>query len=199
MSDINEPDEMGEEEVQGIRDLPRERVPPAALEERVVKALRAERLLNPDVASPAPELHRPGSTRTGMRPWLVAAAAAGIALFASGVAVGQWMTGRGVAHAVSAALDTDPTQAATQVQETGSEYVRAVARLAELASAQPGDTAEVASGAEAARVALHAAALELARVNPDDPTLKLVLAVLEERAGAPPDSADSGARRTIWF
>jgi hypothetical protein len=139
--------------------------------------------------------HRPARTRT--RAWLAAAAAAVVALFASGVAVGQWSAGRGMADAVSAALDRagDPAQAATQVQEAGSEYVRAVAHLAELAG--DGDGQDVASGTEAARVALHAAALELARLSPDDPTLRLVLAVLEERAGETTDSV--APRKTIWF
>lgn len=199
MSEPYEPGDTGDDEVPELRDLPRERVPPADMEERVVAALRTEGLLASDPPVRAVEARSRPAPRPSVRPWLAAAAAAGIALFASGVAVGQWMTGRGVANAVNAALDSNPAEAATQVQETGSEYVRAVARLAELALAQPGDTAEVASGAEAARVALHAAALELARVNPDDPTLKLVLAVLEERAGPPPDTTAAGTRRTIWF
>jgi hypothetical protein len=133
------------------------------------------------------------------RPWLAAAAAAGVALFASGFAAGQRTAGRDMADAVSAALGRggDPAQAAAQVQEAGSEYVRAVAHLVELAGADRG--ADVASGREVARVALHAAALELARLSPDDATLKLVLAVLEERAGAAADTASSTARKTIWF
>jgi hypothetical protein len=198
MSIENEPDDgTSEDEVPELRDLPRERVPPAALEERIVATLRTEGLLGDSSPGDAGTPERPRTWNA--RPWMAAAAAAGVALFASGVAVGQWMTGRGMADAVNAALDADPREAATQVQETGSEYVRAVARLAELAAAQPGDTIEVASGAEAARVALHAAALELARVNPDDPTLKLVLAVLEERIGPAADTTTAGARRTIWF
>jgi hypothetical protein len=192
MNDRELPDELTPEEREAFATLPRERIPPAALEERVVGALRAEGLLRGG---------RPALADTGRshRPWTVAALAAGLALFASGVAVGQWHAGRGMADAVSAALDegTDPGEAATEVQEAGSEYVRAVARLAELAGA--GDGGDVASGAEAARVALHAAALELARLRPDDPTLALVLAVLEERAGATADTTAGPARKTIWF
>lgn len=186
-------EELTDAERDALRALPRERIPPAALEERVVERLRGEGLLR--TASP-------GSTgvRRGFRPWMAAAVAAGIALFASGVVVGQWNAGRGMADALSLALDrgADPAQAATEVQEAGSEYVRAVARLADLANGGR-DGGEVASGTEAARVALHAAALELARVSPDDPTLKLVLAVLEERASAGRDSTAAPARKTIWF
>jgi hypothetical protein len=190
MTDQGLPDELTPQEREAFAGLPRERIPSAALEERVVAALRAEGLLGnaSPGARPAP---RP------MRPWMAAAVAAGLALFASGVAVGQWHAGRGVADALSAALDrtADPAQAATEVQEAGSEYVRAVAHLAELAG--DGRGSDVASGTEAARVALHAAALELARLSPDDATLRLVLAVLEERAGAAADSV--APRKTIWF
>jgi len=192
MNDHDLPDELTSEEREAFASLPRERIPPAKLEERVVGALRAEGLLS-------------GATRQRAgaqgfrRSWVAAAVAAGLALFASGVAVGHWSAGERVADAVSAALDhgADPQQAATEVQEAGSEYVRAVAHLAELAGQDTGG--ELASGAEAARVALHAAALELARVRPDDPTLRLVLAVLEERADAASDTTAGPARKTIWF
>lgn len=186
-------DALTPEEQEAFQALPRERIPPAHLEDRVVGQLHAEGLLGAGAAAGARQPR-------GFRPWMAAAVAAGIALFASGVAVGQWNAGRGVADMVSAAMDRgsgDATQAATDVQEAGSEYVRAVARLAELAGANA--NGEVASGTEAARVALHAAALELARLSPDDATLKLVLAVLEERAGVPADTAAAPPRKTIWF
>jgi len=192
MNGHDTPDDLTPEEREAFAALPRQRIPPATLEERVVGALRAEGLL-----SGAPK--RTAATPGARRSWVAAAVAAGLALFASGVAVGQWSAGGHVADAVSAALDRggDSEQAAMQVQEAGSEYVRAVAHLAELAGR---DTdGELASGAEAARVALHAAALELARLRPEDPTLRLVLAVLEERAGAAADSAAGPARKTIWF
>jgi hypothetical protein len=197
MTDHDTTQELTPEERAAFAALPRERIPAAALEERTVGTLRAEGLLRaPEAATrPAPRTAPRGVLRRA-RAWRVAAAAAGVALFATGVAVGQWRAGRAAADAFSAALqDTaDPARAATEVQEAGSEYVRAVANLAALAGGGGGD---VASGTEAARVALHAAALELARLSPDDPTLRLVLAVLEERAGAATDSV--AARKTIWF
>jgi len=192
MNDRHLPDDLTPEERAAFASLPRQRIPPAALEERVVGALRAEGLLSGGATR---SIGAPGVRRS----WVAAAVAAGLALFASGVAVGQWSASDRMADAVSAALDRggDPEQAATQVQEAGSEYVRAVAHLAELAGRA--DDGEVASGAEAARVALHAAALELARVRPDDPTLRLVLAVLEERAHAAADTTAGPPRKTIWF
>jgi len=192
MIDQDTDDELTPSEREAFAALPRERIPPAALEERVVEALRAEELLGHGA-------RRPDRRPRPFGPWMAAAVAAGLALFASGTAFGQWTAGRGVADAVSAALEraSDPAQAATQVQEAGSEYVRAVAHLAELAGSDAGG--DFASGTEAARVALHAAALELARLSPDDATLRLVLAVLEERAGEAADSAALAPRKTIWF
>lgn len=195
--------------------LPRERIPPAHLEERVVGALQSEGLLHgpaavegaddrfrgpgkdrPDGPTGRPAAPRrshflPWRARSG---WAVAAAAAGLALFAGGTVVGQRMAVRDAGAAMAAALGDDPASRAARVQETGSAYVRAVAGLTD-AGADGGDAAAL----EAATVALHAAALELARVSPDDTTIRLVLAVLEERLGTAGDEAAAEPRTTFWF
>jgi len=186
-----EEENLTEEEREAIRALPREMIPPATLEDRVADALRAEGLLGP-VQSKG----RLPQWSWGRATW-VAAAAAGIALFASGVVVGQWNAARGVADAMARQFSADPAAQAAQVQEAGSDYVRAVAHLADLAA--QGDEQAVAPGLEAARVALHAATMELARVSPDDPTLRLVLAVLEDRLRASRQDTTKTARKTIWF
>lgn len=170
-------DELSEQEREAFAALPRERVPPAHLEERVVGALRHRGLL--------------GHTRPGIRrPRIAAAVAAGVALFAAGTATGQWMAaGRG-----PGAAPGDGAGTAARVQETGSAYVHALAQMeAQEAGAPP------EAGLEAARAALHAAALELARIRPDDPTIQLVLAVLEERAGMGGIRPEGGQRTTFWF
>jgi hypothetical protein len=171
---MSDHDELTDEERAAFAELPRERIPPSYLEERVVGALRHEGLIGP----------RWRRARVG---WMAAAAAAGVALFAAGTATGQWMVAarRGAA--------TDPADQAARVQETGSAYVEAVARLSDDGVASP------AAGMEAARAALHAAALELARVRPDDATIQLVLAVLEERASSGEGAAKGPRRTTFWF
>lgn len=187
--------ELTDAEREALRGLPREMIPPARLEERVVDALKADGWLG----------GHGGSGRThpsrllGRRRWggWAGAVAASLALFASGVALGQWNATRTVAAAMSQRGASDPAAQAAQVQEAGSDYVRAVAHLADLAAA--GDQQGVAPGLEAARVALHAAALELARLSPDDPTLRLVLAVLEDRLRASGSDTTKMARTTIWF
>jgi hypothetical protein len=190
MNDIGHDDDLSDEERRMLRSLPREMVPPAVLEERVVEAMKGEGLLR------APETGR-NWPRTLRRMGWVAATAAGLALFASGMVVGQWNATRAVATAMARSRGGDAVTQAARVQEAGSDYVRAVAHLADLAA--QGDDRAVAPGREAARVALHAAALELARLTPDDATLRLVLAVLEDRMRGG-TAADSGAARTtIWF
>lgn len=174
-------DDLTPDERAAFAALPRERVPPAHLEERVVQALRRRRLLGE-------------RRRIAGRPWAWAAAAAGIALFSAGTATGQWLAARSTVRAVSAVIEAGTGERAARVQEAGSAYVRAVADLAGMGAA----SGEADSGVEAARVALHAAALELARVRPDDPTIRLVLAVLEERAREAGTDRPS-ARTTFWF
>jgi hypothetical protein len=189
--DPEEEEELTEQEREAFRALPREMIPPASLEDRVVDVLRGEGLLHAGVVDArVARWPRRASTWAG-------AAAAAVALFASGMVMGQRSATRSVADAMAQRLAGDPVAQAAQVQEAGSDYVRAVAHLADLAA--KGDPGAVAPGREAARVALHAAALELARLSPDDPTLRLVLAVLEDRLHtAVPDSV-GGARTTIWF
>ena len=178
-------DELTQEERDALAALPRQRIPPADLEDRVVDTLHGQGLLV--------EKRRVRSHRG----WLATAAAAGaVAFFASGMAVGQWMGGQSTVEVVTAVLEQDAVSRALAVQTAGSEYVRAVARLSDLMDG--GDPGALDPGREAGRMALHAAALELARLSPEDPTIQLVLAVLEERLGA--GSAQQGAvRQTIWF
>jgi hypothetical protein len=178
--------ELTAEEREAFAALPRERIPPRELEDRVVGTLRSKGLLGQGLPRT--------QVAAGIRGWIVAAAAACLALFASGVATGQWMAARSTAEVVSAVMDGDALSRALQVQQAGSEYVRALARLGDLADELGAE--DLAPGREVAQAALHAAALEMGRLAPDDPTIQLVLAVLEERSRP----ADQGAvRTTVWF
>lgn len=185
MSTNQHDEDLTQEERDAFAALPRQRIPPAHLEDRVVDALHGQGLL-------VGRRHaRPG------RRWLAtAAAAAAVAFFASGMAVGQWLGGQSTVEVVTAVLEQDAVSRALAVQTAGSEYVRAVARLSEFADA--GDPQALDSGREAAQVALHAAALELGRLSPNDPTIQLVLAVLARSMGE--GTTQPGAvRQTIWF
>jgi hypothetical protein len=185
MSTEERDDELTQEERDAFAALPRRRIPPAHLEDRVVGALHGQGLLVD-----------PGRTRHHRRWLATAAAAAAVAFFACGMAVGQWIGGQSTASVVTAVLEQDAASRALAVQTAGSEYVRAVARLSELMD--EGDPRSLDPGREAGRIALHAAALELARLSPDDPAIQMVLAVLERSMAAGPGESGQ-VRQTIWF
>lgn len=164
--------------------LARERDPGRAVEERVVAALRREGAL------------RAGSSRRRAATRLLAVAAS-VVLFAGGVLAGEYHARLRDTRALAAQHDQDLQEAAAFVQRTGSQYVEAVARLAQIAaSGQHADQA--AQGREAAVSALQAAALELRQVRSADPgtnrILEVIAAAIADQAGAA-----GSTRRLIWF
>lgn len=168
--------------------LPRERDPGRLLEERTVRALRERGLIEAPAAG--------GRIRRIPRAWLGGAVAAGIALFATGLATGQWMGARATAEAVQATRAANTGQAALAVQQTGSAYVQAMSRFAELQdSATAGQTAQ---GREVAARMLRAAADELVRIAPDDPLASAVLAAFA-RADSTQTAATGEKQRVVWF
>jgi hypothetical protein len=168
--------------------LPREAMPSRMLEERIVSALRARGDLG---------------TRPARRPawdWgrlpLAAAAAAGIALFACGLALGQWLGARHTAEAMLALQRQDAANAASAVQRTGSAYLSALGALAQASASS--DPQEVARARTAAQNVLHQAANEMVRLAPDDPVSAQILKGFESaKVDAAPASNEK--KRTVWF
>ena len=189
MNDHDE-DELTPDLRNALRSLPRERDPGRLLEERTVRALRERGMIAREAGG--------GSIRRIPRAWLGGAVAAGIALFASGMAAGEWMGARAAGEAVQTARAESAPQAAMAVQQTGTAYVQAMARFAELSdsSAAP----QAAQGREVAVRMLRAAADELLRIAPDDPLAAAVLATFQRA-----DSARAAAARpvdkqgVVWF
>lgn len=115
-------DELPPELRSALRNLPREREPGRLLEERTLRALREHGVI--EAAAPRRGIRRlPAS-------WLGGAVAAGLALFASGMAVGQWMGTRATAQVVSAVQAENSRNTAMLVQQTGTAYVQALSKLA---------------------------------------------------------------------
>ena len=167
--------------------LPRERDPGRLLEERTVRALRERGMIETAKAG--------GRVRRIPRAWLGGAVAAGIALFASGIALGQWMGTRATAQVVQAVQAQNERQAALLVQQTGSAYVQALGQLA--AMSDSGRAAPV-EGREVATKMLRAAADELVRIAPDDPIAGAVLAGFQRADSA--QAAGAGQKqRVVWF
>lgn len=173
--------ELTADERQALGGLRREREPGRLLEERTVKALREEGLLaGAQPAARIDERHRPW--------WRSAAAmAAGIALFAGGLSVGQMLGARQTVDVFQTVFEDSDVLLAAQVQRAGSDYVAA---LAALSAADRGAAADSSQALEVALTALWAAANEIVRMAPNDPLAARILQGFQAKAQ---ESADYGA------
>ena len=172
-------------EQEAFESLPRERTPSRLLEERTARALRERGLI------------RSASTRHAIvRPWMaVAAVAASVAFFASGLAVGQWMGARQTVDALASVYPDRTERAAALVQTTGSAHTAALSGLIEATGQADPET--VTRAREVARAALWSAASEVVRLAPDDPLAVRSLQEFE-RARAGQTTGDE-AKNFVWF
>lgn len=175
MDDRNDQDRMADE----LTGLPRSREPGRLLEERTVSALRSRGLLRP---SPR-------------KIWWPAAAAAAVAFFATGYALGQRSASIALIETAFESQQQAAMQAAMQVQRTGSAWIAALNALARLP--EDADSEAVRQGREAARAALTAAAAEFAGIAPTDPVSAQLLWVLSGPADA--DEPAGQSRAVVWF
>lgn len=170
--------------------LPRSRQPSEFLEERVVGRLRREGI----VGAAGRRAGRGWSPS-----WLAAGVAASVALFAGGVAVGQWLATRSTLEAMVTVQQHSAEQAAVLVQRSSSAYTAALAALARVPASA--DSSEVAQGKEAALTALYAVAEEMVRLAPNDPVVVRILQAFDQRTSTTPgtDPASGGMRQVVWF
>ncbi|TMQ67200.1 MAG: hypothetical protein E6K78_05515 [Candidatus Eisenbacteria bacterium] len=174
------------EERAAFQSLPRERRPGPWLEERTVRALRRLGLLRaarPDhFLSPA---------------WATAIAAVVLAVFAGGFAVGQWLEARQTREVLAAMHEQDAARAAALIQQSGSAYVAALSRLADLADSSR--ARDVQQGREVATNILHAAANQLVRLEPEEPVATHIIQGLERAAQRDTNTVAAADHRLIWF
>jgi hypothetical protein len=188
MTDHETPIELTAEERRALDALSREREPGRMMEERTVRALREEGLLAPTAGSSGHV--QPAARLDGRRsPWWRSAAviAAGIALFAGGLSVGQMLGARQTVDAFQTVFEDGDVLLAAQVQRTGSDYVAA---LAALSGANGSAVADTSQALEVALTALWAAANEIVRLAPDDPLTARILQGFQAKAQ---ESDDYGA------
>ncbi|MGD2217541.1 MAG: hypothetical protein PVJ64_12375 [Gemmatimonadales bacterium] len=167
--------------------LPRERMPSRVAEERTVRALKERGII------------RSRPLLAGARlPWLAAGIAAALALFVSGLAVGQAMGVRQTADAL-ANVYTQPTDlAAARVQSTGSAHREALAAL--VTATGGAEPQEVEQAREVALAAFWAAANEIVRLAPDDPVALRILQEAERsNAGGRGAGAADDTTNVVWF
>lgn len=199
--DFGPQDELSPAEQAAFDALPREQAPPAFLEDRAVAMLRRTgHLPTPlSVGKAGTQLITPsGSWQVGKvkrAVWMTGLAAAAITIFASGLAVGQYMGINKVGRIVGDENRT-ASQAAHNVRVTGDRYIAALASLGQLR-----DTSDVdgkARAKETALAVLGAAAQEIANLAPDDPLAAAVLRGLNERSRQSGSNASS-SRSVIWY
>lgn len=165
--------------------LPKEREAGRLLEERTVAALRKRGLLK----------RKP--TRRISPAWLAGSIAASIALFASGVVVGQMLGARTATNTAIALTQNDALRTAAQVQRAGSAYVDALQALAQLSDSSSNGVPP--QGREVALTALHAAANEVIRMAPNDPIAAEILRGFERARQQSTQPQRDPQRQIIWF
>ena len=182
MNEINR-DDLTPAEREEFEKLPMEKMPSRILEERTVRALKDRGLIRSAPAHVA-----------RLRPWMGAAAvAASVALFVSGMLVGQVMGTRQTVDTLAAIYPDATQRAAAMVQATGSEHAAALERLVAAASSDP-EQREMAR--EVALSAFWAAAEEIVRLAPDDP---LAARILQEFGRGGQTEGEEAARNVVWF
>jgi hypothetical protein len=183
-------EELSPAERRAFEQLPRESRLPPHLEDRVVAALRARGVL------PTPlTIARGRTVSPALRFWIPVAAAASIAVFVSGFAVGQIVGTRSVMPLAQRVVETDAVRAAAQLQQAGSQYVTALASLSQqVDSVTPAVRDSVRS--VALRV-LGRAAEEMALIAPDDPLAAAVLRGMNARQQNAEPAAPS--RSVVWY
>jgi hypothetical protein len=207
VQDMNDEIELTQEEKMAFQRLPREAEPSRILEERVVTALREEGILGRKAVREAPA-SGVQATNHWFRPWMAAASvAASLVLFSSGVFLGHWMGAGSTAQAFMAVRDQDAAQLALRIQESGSDYVAALAALGELrggevegAQGTPSSDGapDVQQGREVALGALYAAVYELARMSPEDVDVARVLQILSAKRDRN-EGRTGEVRDVVWF
>jgi hypothetical protein len=168
-------DQLSSAERQAFAALPREQQPDETLEERVVALLRREGHLATPIT--AGQRHHARTPRVW---WVSGAVAAALAVFASGVAVGQLLGTRSALRVMDANSRMSAAELAARVQRAGAIYVAALASLSHLpdtASPSAKDSAQ-----DAAVKVLGQAAQEIALLMPDDPLAAAVLRGLNQRS-----------------
>lgn len=146
--------ELTPEEKKAFETLPRDKMPGAALENRVVGALRERGVFEP----------ARGRVVVLNARRFAAVAAAAVLLLAAGFALGQRTGARQDRPGDIVIPEANDISVAAALQRTGSEYVLALERFAEMPPSDNGEQA--AQGREVALTTLYSAAGQVTRLVP---------------------------------
>jgi hypothetical protein len=182
-------DELTPSEKQALESLPKERVPSAFLEERIVRTLEHHGVLGSPRAQHFIRI-------TG---WRIAGAVAVCAAFVvCGFALGFWASARPVFVSQRSASANNDVPVAFSVQEAGSDYILALERLAAYSDSTKNE--EAREGREVALNTLYTAADQMVKIVPRDVLARCIVSAIATTEQGEPDRSGDGAKpRTIQF
>ncbi len=182
-------DELSPSEKDALESLPKERVPSAFLEERVVRALKQHGLLHT----------REGHHFIRITSLRIAGAVAACAVFViCGFALGYWASARPVYVSQTLAPGNNGMPVALSVQEAGTDYILALERLAAYSDSTHGE--EARQGREVALNTLYTAADQMVKIVPRDVLARCIVnAIATTGEGEPARSQTDTGPRTIKF
>lgn len=164
--ELRESIELTPSEKRAMETLPRDRIPNAEWEDRMVDVLRSRGAFE--------RPRRRVIELTARRIAIVVAAS--LALLVGGFALGQRVGARQVAGDDQLAPEAGLASAALTLQQAGSEYVMALRRFAALPDSVDGDQA--VQGREVALTTLYTAADQVTRLVPKDELARQLLAAI---------------------
>jgi hypothetical protein len=182
-------DELTPSEKKALESLPKERVPSAFLEERVVRSLRREGLLQT----------REGRRAIPITGWRIAGAvAACVAFVVCGFALGYWASSRPAAVQQVLVPDAGAVPVAYSVQRAGTDYILALEKLS--ASPETADEDAARQAREVALATLYAAADQVVKMVPREILAQcIVRAIATADTTALEPAVGAGQRRLIEF
>ena len=181
-------DELSPAERRALAALAREEAPPSDLEERTVALLRRTGHLPTPITVASRHAAKSPSWK-----WIGLGVAAALMLFASGMAVGQYM-GLQSASAIFTS-GRSAAEVADRLDRSGSKYIEALASLQQLPSTA--NAVDKQRARETALRVLGAAAEQISHLAPDDPLAAAVLRGLNERGRT--KGPDAPSRSVIWY
>lgn len=182
-------EELTPSEKEALQSLPKERVPSAFLEERVVRTLEQHGILR--------SARKHSMIRiTG---WRVAGALAACAAFVvCGFALGYWAGARPPFIPQTQAPAGRDVPVALSIQEAGTDYILALEQLAAYSDTTRSE--EARQGREVALSTLYTAADQMARIVPRDVLARCIVnAIATTEESRPGERGDAAEPRTIQF
>jgi hypothetical protein len=180
-------DELTPYEKKALQSLPKERMPRAELEDRVVGALQRRGVLRPR-----------GRRYFELTPFRMAAAvAACLVLILGGFGFGRWSASQGALPAGTTLQTMDDLSVAASLQQAGTAYVLALEKLASLAAS--GSNGDLLQGREVALTTLYTATDQVTKIVPGNYLAAQLLQTIDLSGSAKTGEQGIERQRAVWF